>query len=94
MATPFGDVVIKTGVFSISIGVLSSLLMLSRLIFPNVIKSSGNIKSLPKRTQTIPIFSPSLLASHTWMSFFMAAYTTEWTDLWDFTRNRLLLLHG
>ena len=39
-----------------------------------MIKSPGNIKSLPEGTQPIPIFSPSLLVSHTWMSFFMTAW--------------------
>ena len=48
--------VIKTGVFSISIGILRLLLMLCRLIFPNVIISSSNIKSLPERTSANPDF--------------------------------------
>jgi len=60
--------------FSGTIGVLRLLLMLSRLIFPNVMKSSGNTKSLPEGTQPTPIFCPSLLVSHTWMSFFVTAW--------------------
>ena len=88
--------VIKTGVFSISIGVLRLLVMLSRLILPNVIKSSGNIKNVPERTQPVLIFSPSLLVSHAWMSFFVTAWPMLLGGLICeiLTRNLLLVSHG